>query len=342
MSNEKRPVQPDDFTKLSIYSDPQYTNRNAFFYVSTKINDKGKYESHLYKQVLTEEKPTRWTFSGQKNNHPRVSPDGKYLVFQSDRSGTMQIWLLSLAGGEAKQITTFPYGATSPEWSKDGKTILFTARLEADDDIYELKELTKEDKEKLKQEEAEKPLIVNRLKYKSDSQGFHDDKNVHIIRYEMEQNSFAQLTSGTFDYYYQNISPDGETILFAANLNKTADRELYLDLYTLNMKTKEIHKLTNNKGQYYDAHFSPDGKQIVCYGNTFQYDGATLNELIVFDVKTGKERWLSKKWDVQLGDLMIGDTQLGESFTGPVWSNDGSKIFFLGTEHGATHLFETD
>lgn len=342
MSKEKRPIQPEDFIKLSIYSDPQYTHRNAFFYVSTKINDKGKYESHLYKQVLTEEKPTRWTFSGQKNNHPRVSPDGKYLVFQSDRSGTMQIWLLSLAGGEAKQITTFPYGATSPEWSKDGKAILFSARLETDDDIYELKELTKEDKEKIKQEKAEKPLIVNRLKYKSDAQGFHDDKNVHIIRYELEQDSFAQLTSGKLDYYYQDISPDGETLLFAANLNKTADRELYLDLYTLNMKTKEIHKLTNNKGQYYDAHFSPDGKQIVCYGNTFQYDGATLNELIVFDVKTGKERWLSKKWDVQLGDLMIGDTQLGESFTGPVWSNDGSKIFFLGTEHGATHLFETD
>src|SRR5699024_4507138 len=49
---------------------------------------------------------------------------------------------------------------------------------------------------------------------------------------------------------------------------------------------------------------------------------------------------LSESWDIQLGDAMIGDMRLGQSTTGPVWSKDGSHIYFIATDYGATGLYQ--
>ena len=57
--------------------------------------------------------------------HPRYSPDGKSIVFISDRSGADNVWTMDLSTKETKQITKdenqyFP----SAEWTTDGKYIL--------------------------------------------------------------------------------------------------------------------------------------------------------------------------------------------------------------------------
>ncbi|VEL96680.1 WD40 repeat protein [Alteromonas sp. 76-1] len=54
------------------------------------------------------------------------SPDGKYLVYSSDKGGDMmQLWIHDMHSGKARQLThldTQPLGAT---WSPDGKSIAF-------------------------------------------------------------------------------------------------------------------------------------------------------------------------------------------------------------------------
>src|SRR5690625_1462559 len=136
MQPKKRGLTINDLTKLTIYSDPQFSpDGKAYSFVSTHINDKKKYESHLYIHNLSEKYPRQWTFHEKKDSHPRFSPDGKSLVFQSTRSGLSQIWLLHTDGGEARQITFFKHGAMNPHWTKDGKYIIFSAPLEQNDDV---------------------------------------------------------------------------------------------------------------------------------------------------------------------------------------------------------------
>jgi Tol biopolymer transport system component len=47
------------------------------------------------------------------------------LVFNSDRSGSWEIYKMPAVGGEAIQLTTDSTGAFSPAWSPDGHQIAF-------------------------------------------------------------------------------------------------------------------------------------------------------------------------------------------------------------------------
>src|SRR5699024_11647758 len=103
MSNNKRALKTDDFTKLSIFSDPQFSpHGDGYTFVSTTINEKEAYESHIYYHKLSDDQWKQWTFNKAKDSHQRFSTEGKRLVFQSTRSGRPKIWLLHTNGGEAQ------------------------------------------------------------------------------------------------------------------------------------------------------------------------------------------------------------------------------------------------
>ena len=53
---------------------------------------------------LTKSKP------GTRHYHPAVSPDGKWILFGSDRSGIMQLYIANTDGSEARPITNVPAG----------------------------------------------------------------------------------------------------------------------------------------------------------------------------------------------------------------------------------------
>ncbi len=54
---------------------------------------------------LTESKP------GVRHYHPSVSPDGKWILFGSDGSGTMQLYVAGADGGKPRAITDVPVGS---------------------------------------------------------------------------------------------------------------------------------------------------------------------------------------------------------------------------------------
>jgi Tol biopolymer transport system component len=64
--------------------------------------------------------------SNSSDIHPRWSPDGKKLVFSSNRTGRYEIWTASVDGGDLRRVTRGPGEKTWPVWSPDGSRILFT------------------------------------------------------------------------------------------------------------------------------------------------------------------------------------------------------------------------
>jgi CubicO group peptidase (beta-lactamase class C family)/Tol biopolymer transport system component len=60
-------------------------------------------------------------------SQPRVSPDGRSLVFVSDRSGSDNLWIAAVDGAGARQLTTLPRSVLiSPVWSADGRSVFAT------------------------------------------------------------------------------------------------------------------------------------------------------------------------------------------------------------------------
>ncbi|MGX8793513.1 S9 family peptidase [Oceanobacillus sp. M60] len=341
-STEKRPVTTTDFQNIKVLSEPEFISKNKYSYVITSVNEDKEYKSQIYVHNLKDDSHKQWTADNHRNHTFRVCPNKDKAFFLSNRSGASQIWLMALDGGEAKQITTFPNGVFSPIWSNDGKSIIFCSFLEKDDDIAALKELSNEEKEAKQKEAQTKPLIVDRLKYKSDARGFHDQSTVQIIKYDINADKFHQLTTKEADHHLVDLAPNGEHLIFAANFEEDADTSLISDLYLLDLQSKEITKLTNSKGSYSDARFSRDSKKIIACGHEFEYAGATLIKLFLYDVENKERKLLSGDWSIQPGDTMVGDTRLGSSETGPVWSHDNASIYFLGSDAGAVNLYETD
>ena len=65
-----------------------------------------------------------------------VSPDGKWLAFDSNRSGNQDIYKMPVGGGELERLTTHPSDDFLPSWSPDGKEIVFYSFREGNRDIH--------------------------------------------------------------------------------------------------------------------------------------------------------------------------------------------------------------
>ncbi len=69
--------------------------------------------------------PSRLTAHVARDVFPRLSPDGKWVAFTSDRYGNNDVFIVPSTGGEPKQITFATTADTVLNWMPDGKGVLF-------------------------------------------------------------------------------------------------------------------------------------------------------------------------------------------------------------------------
>jgi len=223
--------------------------------------------------------PRRLTSSKAAESGPAWAPDSRRIAFSAKREGDeeAQIYVLDLAGGEAKRVTNNPTGANSPLWRPDGQAILFESSSYpgAMDAAANKKAAADRKARKFNMRVYEHFPI----RYWND---WIDDKRPTLWVQPLAEGAAARdILSPTKLAQAEGFggnaqgdggttlapawSPDGKEIVFTATTERwnAAFARVEFHLYRMAADGGEPTLATPAKGEYGDLSFTPDGKTLL-------------------------------------------------------------------------------
>lgn len=260
---------------------------------------------------------------------PRWTSDGRYLTFLSSRQGNAtQLWILPVDGGEARKLTDFAPGVGEAHLTQ-GQTVIFSATVfpEAGADGAKNKAWA----EKLEQGPVQAHLADELLYRHWDS--WRDFQYTHLFR-QSERGAVEALTRGKLDQpgYGQSftVSPDGSSVVFAANTDPVPATSTNLDLFLLNLEgDRTPRRLTANPAYDGDPTFSPDGRWIAYRFQTRPGHESDRFRLAVLELRTGTTKVLTEGIDNWVEPNVR-------------WSPDGRFLWFTVQEKGRWPLYRAE
>ncbi len=220
MGGHACPAPPPADSKKYLW--PLYPDFDIFI-----ANKKGKIIKQLTKETGYDAEAT-------------ISPDGKKIVFTSDRTGDLELYVMDIDGSNLKQVTTELGYDGGAFFSPDSKKLVFRAsRPKTEEDVKEYKDNLK-----------------NHLVAPTSMEIF----TVNVDGTNLKQ--VTQLGKANWAPFYH---PSGKKIIFASNHH--AKRGYDFQLYIINEDGTGLEAVTTQSIFNAFPIFSPDGKKLVWSSN---------------------------------------------------------------------------
>jgi dipeptidyl aminopeptidase/acylaminoacyl peptidase len=346
LADGKRPMRVDDLFRFKRVSDPQLSpdGKTVAYVLATVDLDKNSSSSALWLAPTEKGEPRQFTGTTKKDKHPRWSPDGKKILFVSNRGGEDQLWVIDTAGGEARQLTTLSTGASDGLWSPDGRWVAFVSAVYpeySDKPFKESDELNKKRKEEAEKSPV-KARVFKRLFFRHWDE-WVEDKRQHLFVVPAEGGEPRDVTPGdrdanpTSDTFSVGddftFSPDGKYLLHTAPPERHEAWSTNYDVCRVPVAGGKAECLTKDNPAADGApRFSPDGKHLAYRAQRRAGFEADRWELLVVACDPGgafqgTPRGLTSGLDRSVGDF--------------AWA-DANTIFFTADENGSTAIFSVD
>ena len=253
-------------------------------------------------------KPYRITEGVAPTIHPDLSPDGKKLLFDSQRNGYSEVWMRDLATGKEVVVATSPGGAGGGFFlPSSGRIRYWTLK-----GNYVL-DLVSGESRKIEMgagafDRTEQIALVR-----------HDTPNAAWDALDMKSGKRTRLLQAEhWSIYLTHFTPDGRWIIFLGRPNPTDSRIYVARWHGLQeIPQSEWLPVTDGKGVVDKPLFSPDGRMIYF---TSDQAGSRSIHAIRFDPESGRpigEPFLVYDFrgprlsmlPVNLSDLMLGVAQ---------------------------------
>ena len=334
LSSSPLPLTPDDLYEFRFLTDAQISpdGERVAYAVKTANAKRDGYQGAIWLMPFAGGPAVQITAGPAHDGTPRWSPDGRRIAFTSDRGEVAKgkkrpprnVFLLELAGGEARQLTHFTEDCSDLVWSPDGASLAFVVRdpKDASDDDDDVR-------------------VYDRARYRSDEGGLLDDRRKHVWLVGADGSAPRRVTSGDWDDLQPAFSPDGAEIAFVSNRTEQRDLNTVEDIHVASL-AGETRRITDGAGSYGNPSWSPDGETITAYGTECAIGSSARNiHIWAFAKAGGSRRDLLDGWDRTVGSSVISDMRAQAHTLPPAWTRDG-RILFLGSDQGTANAYSCD
>ncbi|MGH7922383.1 MAG: prolyl oligopeptidase family serine peptidase [Candidatus Dormibacteraceae bacterium] len=231
----------------------------------------------------------RLTAGSGKDTSPAFSPDGRQVAFLSDRSGRNQVHVISLDGGEARQVTTFEQGVGgAPEWSPDGRLLAFSAGPQGPP------------------RDPSKPYRITRAIYRFDAVGYLDDVKQDLYVVPAEGGEARQLTDDGRMNSNPRWTPDGRGLVYTGGF-EPSDTFFWPQVRHVDLEGS-CRDLAHPAGAVAAVDFAPDGRLAILLGFHTGRPVGSKSELYISDPRLTSFECRTTTLSGQVGGGFQGDT----------------------------------
>ena len=286
--------------------------RTIVISVSRPNYEANRSESELYAVDAGTGVARQLTFERRSVASPRFSPDGRMLAFLApDSARRNQVWLMPMAGGETRRITSHVAGVEHFAWRPDGAAIAFASTDSAP-------KRTGEDRHLTTFKVGDQDMFLRETL-----------RPQHIWTVDVAGGAPRRLTSGNWSLEFVlppgsapselSWSPDGHTIAFAQVPVAESGRLDSVHVSLLDVATGVVRPLSDARRFQNNPVFSPSGSTVAFWQpREGRGDLGWENEVWVAPVSGGAPRSITRALDRNL--------------FGAQWMPDGRSLLVTGND----------
>jgi len=329
-------ISIDDLAALRFPSSPRISpDGRSVVYVEKRSNlQRNRYENDLVLVDLRSGRSRTLTPEETSDTDPQWMPDSRSIVFVSNRGDAANLWRISLDDDTPQALTRLRGALSSPRVSPDGHRIAY---------CHAPRTATQEMLAGGKEHPGPQFRHLTRLGYKLDGHGYFDDAWMHVYVLDLRTGRSRRLTSGRFHDSQPAWSPNGRSLAFVSNRIPRADVHVAnSDIFVVAATGGTPRQVTRQRGMAFAPSWSPDGRTIACIGHTEFPDWVHHPGVMTVSARGGRLHELTRHADLYCANEIIGDTKDVPEGTAPqpLWSPNGKKLRFLGSQDGTANLYE--